>query len=185
MNKPHQGRCRTVVRQPRPTATAACLWLVVALIVCVACSLLWRPRPLLLWNSTPSSPVGLYAVIARPTMRVGDIVIAWAPTAARRMAAARHYLPFAVPLVKRIAAAKGDRICASGARVLVNGRIAATRRPRDPSGRPMPSWSGCAELKRGELFLLSSGKPYAFDGRYFGITRASQVVGGAWLLWPR
>lgn len=186
MNKPHGDRARTVVRKPRRTATANAVrvLLVVSLIASVVGSLLWTPTPLLLWNSTPSSPVGLYAIIDRPNPRAGDMVVAWAPTAARQMAAARNYLPFTVPLVKRIAAAEGDRICAAGDRVLVNNRIAALRRSRDPSGRPMPSWSGCAELKRGELFLLSSGEPYAFDGRYFGVTRASQVVGGAWLLWP-
>ena len=158
-----------------------------ALIVCtaVALSLLRPPRPLLVWNASPSSPVGLYAVKSVSGVRVGDVVVAWPPPAYRRMAAARSYLPSHVPLVKRVAAVAGDRVCARRERILVNGRAAALRRMRDPSGRTMPRWSGCRRLERGELFLLSAAGPLAFDGRYFGVSRASDLVGRARLLWPR
>jgi type IV secretory pathway protease TraF len=112
-------------------------------------------------------------------------MVAWAPAPARRLAAARHYLPAAVPLVKRVAAAPGDRVCATRETIFVNGRLAALRRLRDPSGRPMPWWSGCRVLRQGELFLLSPDTPDAFDGRYFGISGSSQIVGKAKLLWAR
>jgi type IV secretory pathway protease TraF len=114
---------------------------------------------------------------------VGDIVVAWPPPPARRLAAVRGYLPASVPLVKRVAAVAGDRICARRDRIFINGRAAARRWSRDPSGRPLPRWSGCERLARGELFLLSPGTPDAFDGRYFGITRGSELVGTARLLW--
>jgi len=150
----------------------------------LAGSIVQPPAPRLVWNASPSSPLGLYALSPSARPRPGDTVVAWAPPAARRLAAARGYVPVGVPLVKRVAAATGDRICARGNRILVNGRIAALRRARDPSGRPMPSWSGCLTLRRGELFLLSPHSPLAFDGRYFGVTRAAQLVGRARLLWP-
>ena len=35
----------------------------------------------------------------------------------------------------------------------------------------------------GELFLLSPGKPDAFDGRYFGVTVPGEILGRARLLW--
>src|SRR3546814_14513229 len=63
-----------------------------------------------------------------------------------------------VPLVKRVAAAAGDEVCAAGARVMVNGRIVARRFERDGTGRPMPWWSGCAELRPGEFFLLMTDR---------------------------
>ena len=147
-------------------------------------TLLWPPRPFLLWNASPSSPIGLYVVKAPGSPRVGEIVVAFAPERARRLAAARFYLPFAVPLVKRVAATSGDRVCGKGASILVNGRVAALRRKRDPSGRSMPSWSGCRLLGLGELLLLSPRSAEAFDGRYFGITKAADVIGRARLLWP-
>ena len=113
------------------------------------------------------------------------MVIAWAPAEARRLGAERHYLPSNVPLVKRVAAVAGDRVCAAGEAVFVNGRLEALRRPRDGPGRPMPWWTGCEVLRGGDLFLLTPSVPDSFDGRYFGITRAPEVVGSARLIWAR
>jgi type IV secretory pathway protease TraF len=48
----------------------------------------------------------------------------------------------------------------------------------------MPWWSGCERLGKGDLLLLSPDEG-AFDGRYFGVTRAREVVGTARLLWRR
>jgi conjugative transfer signal peptidase TraF len=160
---------------------------VVSLIAVVALgfSWMWPPRPILVWNASPSSTVGPYLLNMRAAPRVGDMVVAWAPADARRLAAARHYLPASVPLVKRVAAVAGERVCARRQKIYVGGRLVARRRSRDPSGRPLPWWSGCRRLGPGELFLLSSGRPDAFDGRYFGITRRFELVGTARLLWPR
>lgn len=127
--------------------------------------------------------MGLYSVSAPGAARVGDMMVAWAPRSARRIAAARSYLPFGVPLVKRVGAIEGDRVCARSGRIFINGRAAAARRSTDPRGRIMPRWSGCARLGPGELFLLSTAGPLAFDGRYFGITPPAEVIGKAHLLW--
>jgi conjugative transfer signal peptidase TraF len=156
-----------------------------ALVTCAAvgASALWHPRPVLLWNASPSARTGLYRVSARATQRPGDTVVAWAPRWARKLAAARGYLPATVPLVKPVAAVAGDRVCAAGNRIFVNGRAAAVRRSHDPSGRTMPRWQGCRRLRQRELFLLSPGVAQAFDGRYFGVTRSEEVVGQARLLW--
>lgn len=151
----------------------------------IASTLLCPPPPVLLWNASASSRIGLYAISSPGQLGAGDAAVAWAPTPARRLAAARHYLPANVPLVKRVAAAPGDRVCATHKTIFVNGRPATLRRVRDPSGRPMPWWSGCHVLGPGEFFLLSPNAPDAFDGRYFGVTRSSQIVGKARLLWPR
>jgi type IV secretory pathway protease TraF len=140
--------------------------------------------PRLIWNASPSSPVGLYSV-TQAVPGTGEMAVAWPPGPVRRLAAGRSYLPRGVPLVKHVAAVAGDRVCAKGARIFINGREAAVRRVADPGGRPMPWWSGCTPLGRGDLFLLSPVGPLAFDGRYFGVTRRLDIVGKARLLWPR
>lgn len=165
--------------------SAAASAAVFALCVALAATLLKRPPPLLLWNASASSPIGLYLVRRGVAPRVGDTVVAWAPADARRLAAERHYLPAGVPLVKPVAAVAGARICADGRTITINGGAAALRQPRDRAGRPMPWWSGCRRLHGGEVFLLSAKVSDAFDGRYFGVTRASEVIGSARLLWPR
>ena len=151
----------------------------------LAGTFLWKPAPVLLWNASPSSPVGLYWVRHSRDPGNGDMAIAWPPPSARRNAARRHFLPAGVPLVKNVAAVAGSRVCAKGPAVSVNGRPAAVRRSRDRAGRRLPWWSGCRTLGKGELFLLAARVPEAFDGRYFGITRASEVIGEGRLLWPR
>ena len=148
-------------------------------------TLLIEPRPWLLWNASASAPVGLYRVGDAAPLTRGDMVIARVPVEFRLFAARRHYLPANVPLVKRVAAAAGDEVCAAGARVMVNGRLVARRLDRDGTGRPMPWWSGCAELETGEVFLLMTDSPASFDGRYFGVTEADDIVGNARLIWQR
>jgi conjugative transfer signal peptidase TraF len=144
-----------------------------------------KPPAVLVWNASPSAPTGLYEVEHRAPVKSGDIVIAWAPPPARRLASVRRYLPATVPLVKPVVATAGDRVCAFGSTIFINGRAIATRLRTDPSGRPMPWWAGCPLLGPGELFLLSRNAPDAFDGRYFGVTVGPLVIGRARLLWPR
>jgi conjugative transfer signal peptidase TraF len=150
-------------------------------IVILIGTLLWSPRPLLLWNASSSAPIGLYAVASPNGVRPGEMVVAWTPEPARSLAAERRYLPHNVPLLKRVIASVGDRVCAIGETIFVNGSPVARRREHDAFGRPMPSWTGCPTLADGELFLLMES-PNSFDGRYFGITNSSEVVGRAVLL---
>jgi conjugative transfer signal peptidase TraF len=152
-------------------------------VIALLATLLWPPPPLLLWNASASSPVGLYRVSPATALVKGDMVVAWAPARARALAAARHYLPDNVPLVKRVAAVRGDWVCAEGDAIFVNDDLVARRLRRDPSGRPLPWWSDCRALGEGETFLLMPSGPGSFDGRYFGITQARDIVGKARLIW--
>lgn len=163
---------------------APAAWTTAICALALGAILFWPPTPLLLWNSSASSPVGLYAVVPRHSPKAGETVIAWLPPRAREIAAIRGYLPLRVPLVKPVAAVSGARVCAERGAIFVNGRLAALRRTRDPSGRPMPWWSGCERLGADDLFLLSPHAD-AFDGRYFGVTGAAEVIGAARLLWAR
>jgi type IV secretory pathway protease TraF len=113
------------------------------------------------------------------------MAIAWPPPAARRLAATRHYLPANVPVVKRVAAAAGDRVCAAAVRIRINGRAAGVRRRADRSGHPLPRWTGCAKLGPGQVLLLGSAGPDSFDGRYFGLTEQAAIIGKARMIWPR
>jgi len=142
------------------------------------------PAPRFVWNASASAPIGLYAVAPGSLAEPGDMVIARVPEPFRRLAATRHYLPMNVPLVKRVAAATGDEVCALGQEIFVNGRWATERRVVDGAGRAMPAWSGCVRLRGRQLFLLMDA-PASFDGRYFGVTSGDDIVGKARLLWAR
>lgn len=155
----------------------ACFWVTVA-------TLLFPPAPRLVWNLSDSAPTGLYRVYPGTAPGRGDMVIAWAPEPWRGLAARRHYLPANVPLVKRVAAVAGDTVCATGPDIRVDGRLVATRLAADSQGRALPWWQGCRTLGSGDYLLLMDARA-SFDGRYFGIVQAAQLVGTARPLWTR
>jgi conjugative transfer signal peptidase TraF len=156
-----------------------------AVITLVGVTIAFPPAPRLVWNASASAPIGLYAVTPGATVEPGDMVIARVPDPSRMMAAERRYIPANVPLVKRVAAAAGDEVCALGREIFVNGTWVVERRASDAKARPMPWWSGCVRLRGRQLFLLMSDSPGSFDGRYFGVTEGELVVGKARLLWAR
>jgi conjugative transfer signal peptidase TraF len=141
-----------------------------------------RPSPLLLWNVSASTPRGLYRVFPGGGLHRGDSVIAALAEPHRTLAAGRGYVPLGVPLVKRVAAIPGDRICARGAAISIDGKVAAVRKSLDARGRKLPAWSGCADLHAGEYLLIGESQ-WSFDGRYIGLTRTSEIIGRAVLLW--
>ncbi|HEU4961960.1 MAG TPA: S26 family signal peptidase [Sphingomonas sp.] len=150
----------------------------------LALTISFPPAPRLVWNASASAPIGLYAVSPGEVARRGDMVIARLAEPWRALAARRRYLPANVPLVKRAIAVAGDEVCALGRHIFVDGRWLADRKSADARGRPMPMWRGCVRLRGRQLFLLMD-HPDSFDGRYFGVTQGSDVVGKAVLLWRR
>jgi conjugative transfer signal peptidase TraF len=143
------------------------------------------PAPRLVWNASASAPLGLYGITYRSTIRRGSTVLAWPSPSMRRLAATRRYLPYNVPLIKRVAAVAGDTICAHGAVITIADRPVLVRQRRDPQGRAMPWWEGCHRLREREVFLLMDGSPLSFDGRYFGVTLPDQIIGKAHLIWAK
>ncbi len=143
------------------------------------------PAPRLVWNASASAPIGLYLVSPGGAIIPGDMVIARVPERYRQLAAQRRYLPLNVPLVKRVEAVPGDEICALGVSIFLDGKPIVRRWEKDGKGRSMPRWQGCIRLHSGQYFLLMANSPASFDGRYFGISQGSDIIGPAWLIWRR
>jgi conjugative transfer signal peptidase TraF len=151
---------------------------------CLGFASLVRPAPLLLWNASASAPIGLYRVMPKAPIQRGDMVLLRTPGSVRDLAAERGYLPLAVPLVKRVAALAGDRVCAVGDDLFINGERVARRLERDHLGRPLPHWLGCHRLGD-EVLPLMAEVPTSFDGRYFGAVPTSAVIGRLVPLWTK
>ena len=131
----------------------------------------------LVWNASPSVPTGLY-VINNTVPSRGDLVFVLLPKWARLIADQRRYLPLNVPVLKRVSALSGDRVCRFGRSILVNGVVVATAHLTDNQLRNMPCWCGCRTLLNDEVLLLAD-HPNSFDGRYFGITKTAGIIGVA------
>ena len=125
----------------------------------------------LAWNFTPSIPTGLYWIEDR-AWRKGDRV-AVAPSGSLLTALQRAgVLENGRVLMKRVAAAAGDEVCRSGSQVSVNGAEVAIAR----SDENLPTWSGCFRLDDSDVFLLGETGD-SFDGRYFGVSSARDILG--------
>lgn len=168
-------------RGARPE-TAALLGVLAAIALLVVPSL-WQRLPILVWNASPSVPIGLYWIDRTPH-RVGDLVLAHLTGPIAALANHRAYLSHTAYILKPVSAVAGDRVCRFGARVFVRYRLAALALRTDSAGRPMPTWHGCRTLQAGELFLLAAHRA-SFDSRYFGPLQTEHVAGYAVHLWPR
>jgi conjugative transfer signal peptidase TraF len=141
-----------------------------------------QPPLLIIWNASPSVPVGLY-LVTRASPRVGDLVVLRLPPVIAAFAARRGYLPTSAYLLKPIAATAGDLVCRFGEQVFVRGEFAAIAATAGSDGNAMPAWEGCRVLQTGEVFVLAD-HPASFDSRYFGPLDTASLMGRAFLLWP-
>ncbi|ABD24810.1 conjugal transfer protein precursor [Novosphingobium aromaticivorans DSM 12444] len=139
-------------------------------------------RPLV-WNVTHSVPTGLYWIGDKDALAVGDRVAIEPPAAVRQLLADRGYLPIGVPLLKRVAAVSGQRVCRFRHGITIDSQLVALALASDRLGRPLPAWNGCNVLGPGEIFTLNPGEPASFDGRYFGSLPVNAVIGRAIPVW--
>jgi len=134
-------------------------------------------HPLLIWNASPSVPIGIYRIEDGQPL-LDDLVLIRLPEPMAVLADRRGYLPRRAYLIKPVAAVAGDRVCRFGVHIFIRRRFAALALATDTAARPMPTWHGCRTLQTGDVFLLAND-PASFDGRYFGPLRTEHVVGRA------
>ncbi|MEW5688194.1 MAG: S26 family signal peptidase [Pseudomonadota bacterium] len=132
--------------------------------------------PLLIWNRTPSEPIGLYRRSFSPAAP-GRLVAFIAPPAAFPYAERRLGHLHRVPILKEVAAAAGDVVCTDDGALHINGQWRAPIQTRDSEGAPLPRWTGCRALTSREIFVYSQRIPNSFDSRYFGPIDLAMVKG--------
>ena len=152
-------------------------------------SLAWatfaKPIPRAIYNASDSVPVGWYRIGPARALHVGSFVLIHLPAVPRALAARRGYLPWRIPLLKRIGAMAPQAVCIRGRVLRIDGVRVAVTLPVDGSGRRLTAWRQCRRLRAGELFLLSTTNPASFDSRYFGPVPTSDVIGQAQPIYTR
>ncbi|QOZ26660.1 S26 family signal peptidase [Bradyrhizobium sp. CCBAU 51753] len=140
--------------------------------------------PLLIYNASGSAPLGFYMIEQRLPVR-GELAVLRPPPSIELLIVAHEIAPAAVPLLKRVAAVRGDEVCRSKDptdAITIGGKVIAEVQEKDHAGRPLPSWEGCMRLVDGEYFLLQP-HPLSFDSRYFGPILRCDILGVAHPLW--
>jgi type IV secretory pathway protease TraF len=131
------------------------------------------PKAVVLRNVTKSMPLGWY--VRNPLGEPGKgAVIAFAPPAI----AIAYGWPASIPLLKRVAAVGGDKVCSDGKVLAVNDdeRIGLVM-SRLPNGRPVPVWTGCQVLRPDQVFPIATGLPDSLDGRAYGPIKVADIIG--------
>jgi len=130
--------------------------------------------PMILYNRTPSMPVGLY-VYRRHVIRRGDVVAFPLPVCAYDYARRRGERTDLL-LLKHVLAVSGDYVSTTSGELRVNGTLIGQIPSADSAGRPLPQWRQARVLRDDELLV---GSPFdrSFDSRFFGPIRTSQVLG--------
>ena len=137
----------------------------------------------LVYNPSESAPRGWYGVGLPRDLTKGTFALVLLPDAVARLADERRYLPSSVPLLKRVAAVSGQRVCERDGVVEIDGSPVARAKTIDGAGRRLEFWAGCRMLADGELFLLSQTADSSFDSRYFGPIDHTRVIGRAIPVW--
>jgi conjugative transfer signal peptidase TraF len=158
-------------------------WIAATVVAATLATLSVPVSRVLVWNTTASIPTGLYWVRDKPHRYVGERIAIEPPPQLRRLLAERQYLPTNVPLLKRVAALSGQTVCRVGGRITIDGQLVGKAHLTDRQGRVLPSWSGCHRLRRGDVFVMNPAAPDSFDGRYFGVLHARDVIGRATPIW--
>ena len=151
----------------------------------IAAPVLGRWSPRLLWNTTPSVPVGLYWIQPFDHVAIGDLVAVQPPEALARLITSRGYLPDGVPLLKHVVALAPTEVCREGDVILVAGKPLGTAQAQDRHGRDLPRWQGCHRLAEGEVFLMNPAAPDSLDGRYFGALPVTTLTARLRPIWTR
>lgn len=149
---------------------ALALFAVVAAAIAAA-----HAQPILIYNPSESVPSGFYRRVG-VAPRLGAFVTVRAVDVAPAYAALRDYADPTDRFLKRVAAARGQTVCAEGSAVSINGEPIAARASHDSEGQALPTWRGCRTLGADEVFLLGDSDD-SFDGRYWGPTRFSDIDG--------
>lgn len=145
----------------------------------IAVSMWIDPPPRLIWNASPSVPIGFYRVRVGDTVSRGDLAVVAPPPTIARFLDKGGYLPLGLPLLKRVAALSGQTVCRTGDTISIDGDAVAVAQTSDRLGRALPVWTGCRTLAADQLFFLNADREDSLDGRYFGPLPAATVIGRA------
>lgn len=140
-------------------------------------------QPRYIWNASASAPIGLYRIAPADGIEVTDLVVVLPPEPLATFLDERGYLPRGAPLLKRVLALSGTKVCREDAEITAYDTTYGTARERDSRGRRLPVWQGCGTVAADEAFLMNWKTADSLDGRYFGPLPLSSIVGRAVPVW--
>jgi conjugative transfer signal peptidase TraF len=133
-------------------------------------------------NVTRSIPLGFYRTSAEPIHKGAYVMFCPPQREVFKEALKRRYIDpgscpgGSYPMMKRILAAKNDRVQIGPHGVVINGVAIPNSKPRpvDGAGRPLPRFAGTGTVKAGDVIVMGENR-VSFDSRYFGPIPREQI----------
>ena len=130
------------------------------------------------YSATASMPRGFYLIVPIKKINRYDIVEFIPPLLGLTFLHNQRLVPQSGLLLKYVFAIPGDNVCVRNDAIWVNDRKIG-KVYRMIEGRLLPQTKICGKLEDGQYLLLSNKRPRSFDGRYFGIVAARNILGRA------
>jgi type IV secretory pathway protease TraF len=118
-------------------------------------STIGETTPYYIWNASNSVPIGVYRVQPTAQLTVTELVAVRPPDLLAAFLDLNGYLPIGVPMLKRVLALPGQKVCRNGSKIVVDGGDVGEARERDGRNRPLPAWQGCRVIADGDVFELA------------------------------
>ncbi|MDI1364832.1 MAG: conjugative transfer signal peptidase TraF [bacterium] len=133
-------------------------------------------------NMTRSIPLGFYRTTSEPVQKGAYVMFCPPKRELFALALKRRYIEPGdcpggrYPMMKRILAAKNDRVQIGANGVVINGVPVPNSIPRlhDGAGRPLPHFVGSGKVAAGDVIVIGESK-VSFDSRYFGPIPREQI----------
>ena len=136
-------------------------------------------KPKVIFNFTPSIPLGIYMVKDKKSFVTGDVLVFAPPENVEKIVHDRKWLVAKRGyLLKPIVAVPGDSVCIENSHFYVNNLDFGEVKSQDKEGRWLPDYHFCGTVKPGTFFVgVRAGN--SFDSRYFGPIKTTQILGVA------
>lgn len=136
-------------------------------------------QPKVIFNFTPSIPLGVYLVTDNQSFAKGDVLVFAPPESVETIVQNRKWLVKKRGyLLKPIVAVSGDFVCIENNHFYVNNSDFGEVKSHDKEGRDLPDYHFCGTVSTG-TFFVGVQKSDSFDSRYFGPIKDTQIIGVA------
>ena len=97
------------------------LAMTIGAVAILAGTIVAKPSPIYIWNSSESVPLGLYRLRTASNYYVTELVAVQPPEPLATYLDRNGYLPTGVPMLKRVLALPGQTVCRNGSTITVDG----------------------------------------------------------------
>lgn len=137
------------------------------------------------YQASKSMTKGLYLIRPAKSFHRNDIALFRPPIQIRSYMVNAHWIPKNSWMLKKIWGLPGDLVCWEGNYLQINNKkirlLKSEIKKHQYLENYLPTLKGCHELQKDQYLLLSNKVKNSFDGRYFGPTNKSQILGKAYL----